>query len=53
MFVRSHRSFIVNIQEITRIDPYEKDGHVAVLKNGAKINVSRNGYGKLKGVLGL
>ncbi|HMR83683.1 MAG TPA: response regulator [Niabella sp.] len=53
MFVRSHRSFIVNIQEITRIDPYEKDGHVAILKNGAKINVSRNGYGKLKGVLGL
>lgn len=53
LFVRSHRSYIVNIQEITRIDPYEKDGHVAVLKNGAKINVSRNGYGKLRGVLGL
>ncbi|MGJ7030498.1 LytR/AlgR family response regulator transcription factor [Niabella hirudinis] len=53
LFVRSHRSFIVNIQEITRIDPYEKDGHVAILKNGTKINVSRNGYGKLKAVLGL
>ncbi len=53
LFIRSHRSFIVNIQEITRIDPYEKDGHVAVLKNGAKINISRNGYGKLKNILGL
>lgn len=53
LFVRCHRSYIVNIQEITRIDPYEKDGHVAVLKNGTKINVSRNGYGKLKAVLGL
>lgn len=53
LFVRSHRSYIVNIQEITRIDPYEKDGHVAILKNGTKINVSRNGYGKLKAVLGL
>lgn len=53
MFVRSHRSYIVNISEITRIDPYEKDGHVAVLKNGAKINVSRSGYGKLREVLGL
>jgi len=53
LFVRSHRSYIVNIQEITRIDPYEKDGHVAILKNGTKINVSRNGYGKLKTVLGL
>lgn len=53
MFVRCHRSYIVNIQEITRIDPYEKDGHVAVLKSGAKINISRNGYGKLREVLGL
>lgn len=53
MFVRSHRSYIVNVQEITRIDPYEKDGHVAILRSGAKVNVSRNGYGKLKQVLGL
>lgn len=53
LFTRCHRSFIVNLQEITRIDPYEKDGHVAVLRNGAKINVSRNGYGRLKTVLGL
>lgn len=53
MFVRCHRSYIVNIQEITRIDPYEKDGHVAVLKNGTKVSVSRNGYSKLRTVLGL
>lgn len=53
MFVRCHRSYIVNIQEITRIDPYEKDGHVAILKNGTKVNVSRSGYGKLRVVLGL
>ncbi len=53
MFVRCHRSFIVNVQEITRIDPYEKDGHIAILKSGARVNVSRNGYGKLRGVLGL
>ena len=52
-FVRSHRSYIINIQQITRIDPYEKDGHVAVLKSGAQIPVSRSGYGKLKEVLGL
>jgi two-component system, LytTR family, response regulator len=53
LFVRSHRSYIVNIQQITRIDPYEKDNHVAVLKSGAKVPVSRSGYGKLKSVLGL
>lgn len=52
-FVRSHRSYIVNVQQITRIDPYEKDNHVAVLRSGAKVPVSRNGYGKLKEVLGL
>ena len=52
-FVRSHRSYIVNVQQITRIDPYEKDNHIAILKSGAKVPVSRNGYARLKTVLGL
>ncbi len=52
-FVRSHRSYIINIQEITRIDPYEKDNHVAILRSGMKVPVSRNGYVKLRSVLGL
>ncbi len=52
-FVRSHRSYIVNIQQITRIDPYEKENHVAILRSGIKVPVSRSGYGKLKEVLGL
>jgi len=52
-FVRSHRSYIVNVQQITRIDPYEKDNHIAILKSGAKVPVSRNGYAKLRAVLGL
>lgn len=52
-FVRSHRSYIVNVQQITRIDPYEKDSHVAILRSGIKVPVSRGGYGKLKTVLGL
>lgn len=53
LFVRSHRSYIVNVQQITRIDPYEKDNHVAVLRSGFKVPVSRSGYGRLKEVLGL
>ena len=53
LFVRSHRSYIVNIQQITRIDPYEKDNHVAILRSGTKVPVSRSGYGRLKEVLGL
>lgn len=52
-FVRSHRSYIVNVQQITRIDAYEKDSHVAILRSGLKVPVSRGGYGKLKTVLGL
>ncbi|MBD0286783.1 MAG: LytTR family transcriptional regulator DNA-binding domain-containing protein, partial [Flavisolibacter sp.] len=52
-FVRCHRSFIINVQNITRIDPYEKDSHVAVLKTGEKIPVSKSGLVRLKQVLGL
>ncbi len=53
LFVRTHRSFIVNITEITRIDPYEKDNHLAILKSGGRVPVSKTGYAKLKSVLGL
>ena len=52
-FARVHRSYIINIQQITRIDPYEKDSHLAVLKSGNSIPVSKSGYAKLKTVLGL
>jgi len=52
-FVRTHRSYMVNITEITRIDPYEKDNHLAILKSGGRIPVSKTGYVKLKSVLGL
>jgi two-component system, LytTR family, response regulator len=52
-FVRTHRSYIISIQQITRIDPYEKDTHLAILKSGAKVPVSKTGYPKLKMVLGL
>ncbi|MBC7936914.1 MAG: response regulator [Rhizobacter sp.] len=52
-FVRSHRSYIVNVQQITRIEPYEKDNYVAVLKTGPQVPVSRTGYVKMREVLGL
>ena len=52
-FVRVHRSYMIAIQQITRIDPYEKDAHLAILKSGAKIPVSKSGYVKLKQVLGI
>ncbi len=52
-FVRTHRSYMVQVQQIVRIDPYQKETYTAVLQSGAKIPVSRTGYGKLKEVLGL
>jgi len=52
-FARTHRSYIVNTQLITRIDPYEKDSHILLLSTGAKLPVSKAGYSKLKDVLGI
>jgi len=52
-FARCHRSNIVNISQITRIEPYEKDNYVAILRSGAQVAVSRTGYVKLREVLGL
>ncbi|UEG48923.1 LytTR family DNA-binding domain-containing protein [Ferruginibacter lapsinanis] len=52
-FIRIHRSYIVNVQLITRLDPYEKETYVAVLSNGKQLPVSKTGYAKLKEVLGI
>lgn len=52
-FVRTHRSYILNIQLVTRLEVYEKDSHLAILKTGAKIPVSKTGYTKLKEVMGV
>jgi two-component system, LytTR family, response regulator len=52
-FVRVHRSYIIQLNQITRIEPLEKDSHIALLKSGAKIPLSKSGYAKLKAVLGL
>lgn len=51
-FVRVHRSYIVQIDQIKRIEPYEKDSYRAVLKNDSRINVSKTGYPKLMKALG-
>ena len=52
-FVRTHRSYIVNVQLVTRIDPYEKESYLAQLTTGAQVPVSKSGYAKLKIVLGI
>lgn len=52
-FIRVHRSYLLNVSTITRIDPYEKDGHLAILMNGTRVPVSKSGYAKLKAGLGI
>jgi two-component system, LytTR family, response regulator len=47
-FVRIHRSFLVRVEEIKRIEPYGKDNHLAILQSGDKLPVSRAGYKHLK-----
>jgi two-component system, LytTR family, response regulator len=48
MFIRVHRSYIVNIQTIDRIEPYEKTNFILSLKSGKKVPVSRTGMQSLK-----
>ncbi len=52
-FFRTHRSFIINMQQLTRIEPLEKNTYVVLLKNGKKVPLSRTGYSKLKETLGV
>lgn len=47
-FIRIHRSYIANISQIKEIELFDKDSYKAVLKDGAKLSVSRSGYTKLK-----
>lgn len=52
-FFRAHRSFIINLQQLTRIEPMEKNSYIALLKSGKKIPLSRPGYSRLKEKLGI
>lgn len=52
-FVRVHRSYILHISQITKIEPYQKETHLAVLRNGQQIPISKTGYIKLKAILGI
>lgn len=52
-FARIHRSYILNLNEVTRIEPYEKDSYLVFLRNGKKLPVSKTGYSRLRQVLGI
>lgn len=50
-FIRIHRSYILNIERLAKLELYAKDSHVAILTDGAQLPVSRSGYARLKPLL--
>ena len=50
-FVRIHRSYIVNLERVTKIEAYSKDDHLVVLTSGAQLPVSRSGYARSRAFL--
>lgn len=51
-FIRIHRSYLIPVSQLAKIEPYEKDSHIARLQCGAKVLVSKSGMTRLKNVLG-
>lgn len=53
VFARIHRSSMVNVDEILRLDYYDKDSYSVVLKSGKTLKASIPGYRQLKKMLNL
>ncbi len=51
-FVRIHRSSIVNLERVARIEPYAKESRIAILSDGTRLPVSRSGYARLMEAMG-
>ena len=51
-FVRIHRSWIVSLERVTRIEPYSKDSRIVTLADGTRLPVSRSGYARLMEAMG-
>jgi two-component system LytT family response regulator len=50
-FLRVHRSYVVNLERLQRVELYAKNSHVAVLSDGARVPVSREGHARLREIL--
>lgn len=51
-FVRVHRSYLLNVERLARLELYAKDSWVAILADGTRIPVSRTGHARLRELLG-
>lgn len=47
-FIRIHRSYILNLERLTRLEQDSKEHWEAVLKDGARLPVSKTGYQRLR-----
>ncbi|MEO8276286.1 MAG: response regulator [Thermoanaerobaculia bacterium] len=52
LFVRVHRSYLLNVERLARLELYAKDSWIAFLADGTRIPVSRAGHARLKELLG-
>lgn len=52
-FVRVHRSYLLNVSRVARIEPWGQGSKMAVLKDGRTVPVSRSGEARLRAVLGI
>lgn len=52
-FIRIHRSYIVRVNGITKIEPYEKGSHVLQLKTGETLPISKSRFTRLRAALGV
>ncbi len=50
-FVRIHRSHLVNLDRLARLESGPGDGRMAVLRDGTRLPVSRAGHARLKTLL--
>ncbi len=50
-FVRIHRSFIANVDFIKKMELFEKDSHILILKDDSRLKISKSGYKLLKEIL--
>jgi len=48
LFIRTHKSFIVNSKYIIKIEKFTKDSYISVLSTNVKVPVSKAGYKELR-----
>jgi two-component system, LytTR family, response regulator len=52
-FVRVHRSYVLNVRRVARIEPWGSGSKLALLHDGRSVPVSRSGEARLRAALGL